>query len=64
MREEQVAYEPFKLQWLLEHGYTLTDLIYELEMLRCESGPEISLESVFSGLRIWIWISIGNLAVF
>lgn len=61
MREEQVAYERFKLQWMLEHGYTLIDLIHELEMLRCESGPEISLESIFQdwefgyGFQSEIW---------
>ena len=25
------AYERFKLQWMLEHGFTLRDLVEELE---------------------------------
>ena len=42
----QAAYERFKLEWMLAHGYTLKDLIDELEQLRKES-PELSLESIF-----------------
>ena len=41
----QAAYERFKLEWMLAHGYTLKDLIDELEQLRKES-PELSLESI------------------
>ena len=28
------AYEQFKLEWMLAHGYTLQDLVAELENLR------------------------------
>lgn len=42
----QAAYERFKLEWMLAHGYTLKNLIDELEQLRKES-PELSLESIF-----------------
>ncbi len=35
----QAAYERFKLEWMLAHGYTLKNLIDELEQLRKES-PE------------------------
>lgn len=54
-------YERFKLQWMLDHGYTLKDLLSELEELRQESDPGTSLESIFDdwefgygfGSEIW-----------
>lgn len=54
-------YEQFKLQWMIDHGYTLKDLIHELETMRQESDPDMSLESIFNdwefgygfGSEIW-----------
>ena len=37
----QAAYERFKLEWMLAHGYTLKNLIDELEQLRNESGVHL-----------------------
>lgn len=54
------AYERFKLQWMLEHGFTLRDLVEELEKSR-EETPELPLTAIFSnwefgfgfGSQIW-----------
>ena len=54
-------YERFKLRWMLDHGFTLKDLIQELDKLREESDPDESLESIFAdwefncgfGSEIW-----------
>ena len=54
-------YERFKLRWLLDHGFTLENLICELERLRKESGPDASLSTIFAdwefeygfGSQIW-----------
>lgn len=40
------AYERFKLMWMLDHGFTLEDLVRELESLRAES-PDLSIEALF-----------------
>ena len=53
-KEEQVeeveaahaVYERFKLEWMLDHGYTLKDLIEELEKQR-EECPDLTLDSTF-----------------
>lgn len=45
--EKEQKYEQYKLQWMLDHGYTLKDLIAELEKLRQESDPDMNLESLF-----------------
>ena len=55
------AYERFKLEWMLTHGYTLQDLVDELEKLREESPDLLSLHDIFadweygcgSGSEIW-----------
>ena len=44
-------YERFKLEWLISHGYSLTDLIHELSSALSdaqETQHDISLEEVFS----------------
>lgn len=54
-------YEKFKLQWMLDHGHTLEELIHELEKLREECDPSESLQSIFAdweygygfGSEIW-----------
>ena len=54
-------YERFKLRWMFDHGFTLKNLIQELDKLREESDPDESLESIFSdwefgygfGSEIW-----------
>ena len=46
---------------MLVHGYTLRDLIHELDELRKESDPDMTLESIFAdwefeydfGSEIW-----------
>lgn len=45
-------YEKYKLQWLIEHNYSLTDLIQELEDYINEefwlsSDPKINLSKAF-----------------
>ena len=53
-KEEQVeeveaahaVYERFKLEWMLDHGYTLKNLIEELEKQR-EESPDLTLDSTF-----------------
>ena len=45
------AYERYKLQWMLDHGYGLEDLIRNLESMidedQNESGVRTSLPSLF-----------------
>ena len=36
------AYEQFKLEWMLAHGYTLQDLVAELEKLREETKKQLA----------------------
>ena len=53
-KEEQIedveaaraVYEKFTLEWMLDHGYTLKDLIDELEKQR-EECPDLTLDSIF-----------------
>ena len=46
------AYEVFKLQWMIEHGATLSDLVHNLQLMLDEDldGSDIptSLQSLFS----------------
>lgn len=59
--DAEKAYERFKLQWMLDHGHTLAELVRGLEQLREESDPDESLESIFAdweygygfGSEIW-----------
>ena len=53
-------YEIFKLQWMLDHGYTLSDLIHELQLLQNENQDD-SIKTLFDdweygygfGSEIW-----------
>jgi len=48
--KEEKAYQQFKLKWMLDHDWTLEDLISELsEQMRDSSGEE-SLEEIF---KMW-----------
>ena len=47
MDQERKAYERFRLQWMLDHGRTLPELIGELQKLRDEGDPEMSLQALF-----------------
>ena len=52
------VYERFKLEWMLAHGYTLQDLVAELEKLR-EESPDLSL----CRLGVWLWVRLRDLAL-
>ena len=41
-------YEKFKLKWLIEHGFSLNDLITELSSFLSEQAEETSLEEAFA----------------
>ncbi len=57
----KAEYERFKLTWMLDHGFTLSDLIHELGQLREGSDPNRSMEALFAdwefecgfGSQIW-----------
>lgn len=34
--EELTGYERYQLQWMIEHGYSIMDLVQQLENLRCD----------------------------
>ena len=61
MNIKQIAYEKYKLDWLLKHGYTLTDLINELDKMQ-EENPDDSVSQLFNdweygfgfGSEIWV----------
>ena len=40
------AYEEFRLQWLIDHGFTLADLIKELDVLQQEM-PSLTVSALF-----------------
>lgn len=60
MSEKQKAYERFKLQWMIDHGYTLEDLMNAMEDLKREA-PFVDLRMIFDhwqfdcgfGSEIW-----------
>lgn len=39
---KKIAYEKYKLDWMLKHGYTLTDLMDELNSMQEESEDTVS----------------------
>lgn len=55
-------YQKYQLQWMIDHGFSLEDLIQELDKLREESDSDMSLESIFAdweygygfGSEIWV----------
>ena len=46
MNIKEIAYERYKLDWLLKHGYTLTDLMNELDKCQ-EENPDDSVSQLF-----------------
>ena len=40
--EKQFAYEMFKLQWMIDHGFTLVDLLKGLSSLASEADPDLN----------------------
>ena len=61
MDGQEKAYEQFKLQWMLNHGYTLKDLVDEIEKIREVDDPDTTLQTIFDdweygfgfGSEIW-----------
>lgn len=51
LNDSKQAYEIFKLQWMIDHGYSVLDLLKNLEAMieedQNESGVGTSLESLF-----------------
>lgn len=47
MKNNQKAYERFRLQWMIDHGYTLNDLVVELDKCLDEVDEDTSLQTVF-----------------
>lgn len=39
----KVAYEKFRLQWMLDHGYTLSDLIRQIQLCLDEQDEDESI---------------------
>lgn len=54
-------YEKYKLMWMIDHGYTIEDLVHELDDARQNHHPQASLTEVFdewemnSGFSGAIW---------
>ena len=40
------AYEQFKLQWMIDNGFTLSDLMEELDKMQ-EENPDAAVSSLF-----------------
>ena len=61
LKPAKAKYERFKLTWMLDHNFTLADLIRELDILVADSDPSLSLEALFAdwefgygfGSQIW-----------
>ena len=47
MNIKEIAYERYKLDWLLNHGYTLTDLMNELDKMQ-EESPDGRVSQLFT----------------
>lgn len=61
MNIKQIAYEKYKLDWMLKHGHTLSDLMHELDMMQEENQDDsasqlfIDWEYGFGfGSEIWV----------
>lgn len=58
---KKIAYEKYKLDWMLHHGYTLTDLINELDQMQ-EENLDDSVSQLFIdweygfgfGSEVWV----------
>lgn len=61
MNIKEIAYERYKLDWLMRHGYTLVDLMNELDKMQ-EENPNDSVSQLFVdweygfgfGSEIWV----------
>jgi hypothetical protein len=64
LQRARKAYERFKLQWMIDHGFTLADLIACMEDMVCEdlSGSEIrtSLPSLFADWEYGVGFAGGS----
>lgn len=57
----QVAYEKYRLRWMIDHGYTLVDLIKEMDKMQ-EGWPDAAMSQMFDewefcygfGSEIWV----------
>ena len=51
LHDPKLAYEIFRLQWMIAHGYSVLDLLKNLETMieedQNESGVRTSFESLF-----------------
>ena len=47
MTMEEKAYEQYRLQWMLDHGHTIPDLIEELDKMKEDSDPDASISELF-----------------
>ena len=64
LQRAKKAYERFKLQWMIDHGFTLADLIACMEDMVCQdlSGSEIrtSLPSLFADWEYGVGFAGGS----
>ena len=57
----KVAYEKYRLRWMMDHGYTLVDLMKEMDMM-LEEWPDATMSQLFDdwefgygfGSEIWV----------
>lgn len=50
MRKEKYEYERYKLYWMLDHGYTLKDLIDQLQLMIDEDFDDSHVPTSLSSL--------------
>ena len=65
LQRARKAYERFKLQWMIDHGFTLSDLIACMEDMVCEdlSGSKVctSLQSLFADWEYGVGFAGGSI---
>lgn len=60
MNISKIAYEKYRIHWMLSHGYSLTELFHELELVQ-EENPDYSIDALFAhweygyGFRGEVW---------
>ena len=60
MNIKELAYEKYRLRWMIDHGYTLIDLMEELNKMQ-EENPDATVSQLFDdwefgygfGSEIW-----------
>lgn len=63
MNIKEIAYEKYKLDWMLAHNCTIKDLIMEIQIYKDEIDSDLSLDSMFAdwefgyGFKGEIWAS-------